>query len=290
MLKKIGCIALGCISIVLIVALILNSCQSKIKDKGLSLIKCNNYTINDEERQIKQILYFTKENSFNTLEAIDSIALTNEEETKKIVVKAKNIKKTNYVHKYDGTKYYSYEYFLIIPVIKNDFKIERTYIKIIAKNKELKYEIGSLYLLYCPEAGSSEHLDFKSMLGHATYTPFQTLEYIDIKLENKGYKNVIINSLIIDDNTSLSANVGNSIFREKEAFNDTIIGYMEKNYRWYFSYEKRQIIDTTFIIINYEIDDEEYRYVIDTYCFYDNGYFVPNDDTVVRTYLNKGHL
>lgn len=282
MRKMLG-IIIGTLTIGLTVCFCLSACKGKKKNKALALKEAHNYSMGNKEREINQVLYFNDDNIFNTKEIINKIYVTNEEESKILQLQLNNVKKTGYTHKYDKTKYYSYNYSLTIPVISNDLYIDNAYFVINSDSKTFKINIGTFSIKYDEFLGNEEVLSLNALEGKCIHEPYQTLQYINIKIENKEYSNITINKMTMGSKIDLVKDESNELIMDSKNtnINETIIGYMEKEYKFYLSYKDMICLKESYITVEYTDDLGVHEQVFDTFNYYDNGYLIPNNDNVI---------
>ena len=284
-MKKIIIIILSIITLTLVICLILNSCNNKKKDLALSINKANNYCIGNNERRINQVLYFTRDNIFNTANIVSSINVIGSDE-QVLNLKLNNIEKKGYTHKYENNKYYSYIYDLTIPKIEGTLLYENAKLEIISDDKTLTIPIGTFELRYDSTYDDSKIITVNKLVGSCAYNPYQTLSSIDITLENKEFSNITINKINMGKYIDLTLDE----VKEEIIFNstntnidDTIIGYMESEYKFSLSYKKKLMLIESFIEIEYSDSLGAHKELIDTYHYYDNGYSLPVDNDLINT-------
>ena len=280
-MKKILIMILSAITLLLVICLIINSCGNKKKDKVLSVNYANNYSLSNNERRINQVLYFTRDNIYNTTSLVSQISIIDDD--LRLNLKLNNIKKTSYTYKYDNDKYYSYVYDLTIPKIEGNLLFSNAKMEIVSDDKTLIVPIGVFELIY--DDSTINNINNNALSGLCAYNPYQTLSNVTMKLENKEFSNITIDKVTMGSFIDLVKDEKEEvIFDDKNiVIDEVIIGFMEKELKLYLSYKKRLVLKESFIIIEYSDSLGSHKEIIDTYNFYDNGYLLPND----RTLINK---
>lgn len=269
-------------TLTLIFSLVLNGCKLKKKDGALSLRMINNYCLNDSDRRINQVLYFTRDNIYNNFDIVSSIYLIDEEIDGTIKLKINNIRKTGYAHKYNGTKYYSYIYDLSIPSVTHELIFNDAKLLINSEDNSIKIPIGVVSIKY-DENYHDRKISANSLSGLCAYNPYQSLKSINIKLQNKENSNINILSMNMGKYVDLVKEESNDlIFNNTNTnINESIIGYMEKEFDLSLSYKARYILKESYIEIIYECQGLTKKEIVDTYNFYDNGYKLPEEDDLI---------
>ena len=272
-------------TIALIFSLVLNGCKLKKKDSYLSIRTINNYAINNEDRRINQVLYFTRDNIYNNFDIVSSIYLIDEETDSTLKLKINGIKKSGYTHEYKKTKYYSYIYDLSIPSISNDLIFENAKLLITSEDNSIKIPIGIVSIKY-DKNYDSKKITVNSLSGLCSYNPYQSLSTINIKLQNKENSNITITNMNMGKYVDLVKDVSDDLIFNSKNINidENIIGYMEKELDLSLSYRARYILKESYIEIIYKISNEEKTELIDTYNFYDNGYKLPTEDDLIYSF------
>ena len=271
------------ITIILSVCLIVNSCKNKKKDMALSINSANNYCVGNNERKIKQVLYFTRDNIFNTTNLVSNINIVGDDDSA-LNLKLNSIKKTGYAHTYLKNKYYSYIYDLTIPKLEGDLVFNNAKIEITSEENTLTIPIGEFQIQYDKDFDNSKTISINSLSGLCVYNPYQTLGSINLKLENKGFNNITINKMNMGLNVNLVKEESDKVIYDSSNtnINETIIGYMENELNLSLSYKKKLFLNETFIEIEYSDITGDYKQIIDTYHFYDNGYKIPDDSDLIN--------
>lgn len=283
-MKKIIIIILSVISLALICFLIINAVNGKKKDMALSINTINNYAIGNSERRISQVLYFTRDNIYNQKALVSSINVIGSDDST-INLKVNNIKKTGYKHSYKSEKYNSYVYDLSIPSISGDMYFPNAKLEIISNENKIEIPIGTFSIKYDKNYDGIKNINVNSLSGLCAYEPYQTLSKVNITLENKEFSNITIKKmnmgnfvdLVKDETEEVMFNNDNIIIDE------TIIGYMEKEFSFYLSYKARYILKESYIEIEYVDSEGTKKELIDTYNFYDNGYKIPEEQDLINT-------
>jgi len=270
------------ITLLLAISLILNGCKLKKKDYALSIKNMNNYSINDEERRITQVLYFTRDNIFNSDSIVSSINIVDDNDNS-LKLKLNNIKKTGYTYKYNKEKYSSYVYDLTIPQISASMSFKNAKMVINSEDNKLEVEIGSFNIIY------DENYDNKALMvnkldGLCAYKPYQSLTKVNISLENKTNNNITIKSVNMGNNIDLvldSSNEELMFNNTNTSINKTVIGYMTIDLELYLSYKEKYVLKESYIEIVYNDTISDKTVIIDTFNFYDNGFKLPETDDLI---------
>ena len=283
-MKKIIAGILISVTLILSVCLIVNSCKNKKKDMALSINCVNNYCVGNNERRIKQVLYFTRDNIYNTTNLVSSISIIGDDDST-LNLKLNGIKKTGYMHTYLKNKYYSYIYDLTIPKIEGDLVFNNAKIEITSEDNTLTLPIGEYQIKYDKDFDNTKTISVNSLSGLCVYDPYQTLGSINLKLENKGFNNITINKMNMGLNVNLVKEESDKVIYNSDDINinETIIGYMENELNLSLSYKKKLFLNESFIEIEYSDITGDYKQIIDTYYFYDNGYKIPDDSDLINT-------
>jgi TATA-box binding protein (TBP) (component of TFIID and TFIIIB) len=270
------------VTLLLAISLILNGCKLKKKDYALSIKNMNNYSINDEERRITQVLYFTRDNIFNSDSIVSSINIVDDNDNS-LKLKLNNIKKTGYTYKYNKEKYSSYVYDLTIPQISASMSFKNAKMVINSEDNKLEVEIGSFNIIY------DENYDNKALMvnkldGLCAYKPYQSLTKVNISLENKTNNNITIKSINMGNKIDLVLDSSNEelMFNNTNTIiNKTVIGYMTIDLELYLSYKEKYVLKESYIEIVYNDTISDKTVIIDTFNFYDNGFKLPETDDLI---------
>ncbi len=283
-MKKIIVIILSIVSLALVVCIFINACSNKKKDKVLSINMANNYSIGGGDRKINQVLYFTRDNIFNTTSLVSQITIVDDD--LRLGLKLNNIKKTSYSYKYDNDKYYAYVYDLSIPKIEGDLLFSNAKMEIISDDKALTIPIGVFEVVYDKDTDNPKNINNNTLSGLCTYSPYQTLSTITMTLENKEFSNITIDRISLGKYVDLVTTESNEVIYDSNDTNigETIIGFMEKELQLSLSYKKKLVLKESFITIEYSDQTGSHKEIIDTFNFYDNGYKLPADNTLINKY------
>lgn len=269
------------VTLLLGLSLILNGCKLKKKDYALSIKNMNNYSINDEERRISQVLYFTRDNIFNTSDIVSGINIVDDNDNS-LKLKLNNIKKTGYTHKYNNEKYSSYVYDLTIPQISASLYFKNAKMVIYSEDKSIELEIGCFNILY-DESYDNKALMVNKLDGLCAYSPYQSLNKVNIELENKTNNNITIKSINMGKSIDLVLDSSNDLMfnNTNTSINKTVIGYMTIGLELNLSYKEKYILKESYIEIVYNDTISDKTVIIDTFNFYDNGFKLPDIDDLI---------
>ena len=268
-------------TLLLMVSFVLNGCKSKIKDSYLSIKMINNYSIGDENRRINQVLYFNRDNIYNNADIVSSIYLVDDNNST-LKLNVNDIRKTGYTHKFNNKKYYSYIYDLTIPSVTGDLVFENAKLLINSEENKIKIPIGIVSIKY-DENFNDKKITVNSLSGLCAYSPYQSLNKIDIKLQNKDNNIINISKMNMGKFVDLIEEESDSLIFNNENINidENIIGYMEKEFNLSLSYKDKYVLKESYVEIEYIINSNVKKEIVDTFNFYDNGYQLPIDSNLI---------
>ena len=283
-MRKVIIIILSIVSLALTICLVINACSNKKKDKVLSVNMANNYSIGGGDRKISQVLYFTRDNIYNTTSLVSQISIIDND--LRLGLKLNNIKKTNYSYKYDNDKYVAYVYDLSIPKIEGDLLFDNAKMEIISDDKILTIPIGVFEVIYDSNTDNPKNINNNTLSGMCAYNPYQTLSGITMSLENKEFSNITIDRINLGKYVDLVKTESTDVIFDSLEYNinETIIGFMEKELKLQLSYKRKLVLKESFIIIEYSDSTGSHKEILDTFNFYDNGYKLPIDDSLINKY------
>lgn len=303
MIKKIFIASMVTISCFILIANFLNKSKSNRFNKVLSIKTIYNIVDDGVETNSFCIpIYYTDNNRYIEKKLINSIAIINEFETQIFSVDLISI--NNIGSSYSGeTKYNTYMYKLEFTTIGNSFSISEAYLKIVSEGKEIKLMIGDFNIFYEPTVGDPKDITINTLDGIIGEPPYQTINGIMLNIENKVKDNVTIKKIEIDRNIAsidkhfivdtLSISDIHDLdaeytplylFLSSQDLNIDIVKYAEINIVITIKYAEYYQMFSTPLIIYYEIDSIEKKYVFDNFCFFSNNYQIPSIKELLNEY------
>lgn len=234
------------IIVILITLLIyINFKAYKAPKDSLIISQQKAYSLKKDE-DLNIYLYTNKHNAFFEKEAVEDVYLENNKESKRLSLKLNQVIKLN---KYDylDESFTQYNFNFTIPELSSYFYIEEAYLFIRLKNgHEQKLSIGS-FDYYTEES----KLDLVLLYG-TRYDDFPTLETISFKFNLK--ESIFIEHIYLSN--SLFTYVGKTIKDDE---------LLEVNFN-----KQDKITDQLAIKIVYQLNNDYYEEVLNTYLFYES--------------------
>lgn len=240
------------------------------------------YSVVYEDNAIIEIpLFFTNENVFNNSQSISSVLISNE--NTKLTCELLELLEIG-MARYEGVDYYQFSYKLLIPC-KNDLRVDDAKIEIIANDKSISIEIGTVTLRHFEKLGDSKEITINSA---QVLAKSNTIEGIIIGLESKIEGEVKIKNIEVDSNKIfVDLNNINPVYKsysEKDSIVDVIEGYNLYTKQPIFSLEEFVLKDKVNVVLPIKYLDKllftscpiiveyEINGVSDTYVFDDIKY------------------
>ncbi|MCL2521767.1 MAG: hypothetical protein FWE36_02795 [Erysipelotrichales bacterium] len=263
--------------------------STKLADQYLIVNKNYSYLYN-EETKIKYPIYFNKINHlFQSKEDIESILLSDGAEINKLAIELDSIYFQS-VREYKKTNYFLYQFVLKIPNLQNDLLLTEATLTITNKlSQALIIPLGEFSLRYVEDIGKPAHITIDDLFGITNeFNGSTNLAAIITKINPKN-NNIKITDISLASNfVSVDSKELLKLSHGNYANTESIESIIEKSYDFLgekeefvpisfnistylflpLKYQRNILVETSYLIITYLYNDNEYVYYLDNFNFF----------------------